>query len=49
MPWPLTDREVAVEITGWVLPDEEAFVFTFNSINSKTRLSKTIPRDTKKT
>lgn len=32
-PWPMKGREVHVEVTGYMLPFENAFVYTFNSIN----------------
>ncbi|CDW91570.1 UNKNOWN [Stylonychia lemnae] len=31
-PWPLKDREVWVEISGYMLPFEDAFVFSFETV-----------------
>lgn len=34
-PWPMKGREVFVEITGYMLPFEDAFVFSFDSVNDE--------------
>ena len=47
MPWPMTDREIVVEIASWVSPIEEELYFTFNSVNTKNWLAKKIPRNSK--
>lgn len=41
----MTGREVHVEVTGYMLPFENAFVYTFNSIQEKSWFGAPVKKD----
>eukprot|EP00347_Sterkiella_histriomuscorum_P009600 403340587 len=44
-PWPLKGREVIIEISGYVLPFEDAFIFSFDSVQGNEWFGNPIKRD----
>lgn len=34
-PWPMKGRELFVEVTGYVLPFEDALIFSFDTVYEK--------------